>query len=100
MMDLMIPAMVVLTISSLLMAGILFRQQRLLTFIACAGTFWEAQWLVLTLINRTVWPNGNTELIFLAGVLIGLVRWLTGIKEWSCPYRPPGRGRSIRPRPF
>src|SRR3990167_9901742 len=94
MMDLMIPAMVVLTISSLLMAGILFRQQRLLTFIACAGTFWEAQWLVLTLINRTVWPNGNTELIFLAGALIGLVPWLIGIKEWSWPYRSPGSGRS------
>lgn len=93
MMDLMIAAMLVLAISSVLMAGILFRQQRLLTLGACAGTFWEAQWLVLTWINRAIWPNGNPELIFLAGALIGLVPWLFKLKQWSWPYQSPGSGR-------
>lgn len=85
--------MLVLAMSSVLMAGILFKQQRLLTLCACAGTFWEAQWLVLTLINRSIWPNGNTELIFLVGALIGLVPWLFKLKQWSWPYQAPGSGR-------
>lgn len=93
MMDLMIAAMLVLAISSVLMAGTLFRQQRLLTLGACAGTFWQVQWLVLTWINRAIWPNGNPELIFLAGALIGLVPWLLRLKQWSWPYQSPGSGR-------
>jgi len=93
MMDLMIAAMLVLAISALLMAGVLFKHQRMLTLLACAGTLWEAQWLGLVLIKRTIGQQIDPELFFLVGAAVCLVPWLLKIKLWSWPYHRAGSGR-------
>lgn len=89
----MMVTIVILAISSVLAAGILFKHQRTLTLLACAGTFWEAQWLVLVLIKRTIGQAINPETFFLAGALVCLVPWLLIFKQWSWPYHKAGSGR-------
>lgn len=93
MMGNMIAAIVALAVSSMLAAGILLKQKRILTLLASAGTIWEAQWLGLTLVGRVVWPQVNPEVIFLAGSLVSIVPWLIKIRQWTWPYREPGSGR-------
>jgi len=89
----MITAIITLGIGSLLAAGVLFKHERLLTLLAAAGAIWEAQWLLLTLIDRG-WLGGQaTAHVYLLGSLVLLVPWLFRWKEWSWPYQRPGSGR-------
>ena len=71
----MIAAMSILAISAVLMAGILFKQQRALTLLACAGSWWQAQWLILVLIKRTVGQETNPEMFFLVLSIVWIDLW-------------------------
>lgn len=73
-------------ISSLLASGILFKHQRVLTFLAAAGVAGEGQWLLLTLLTRTVFQHSSANGVFLAGSIILLLVWAVFYKQWKFPY--------------
>ncbi len=77
----------VLVLASLVGSGILFRHQRVLTFLAVAGTLFETQWLLLTLLDRTVFASLPAQQIFLVGAVTLLALWAIQYKKWQFPYR-------------
>src|SRR5581483_6685135 len=76
-----------LIVTSLLASGILFRHQRLLTYLAAAGVLWEGQWLLLTLLNRTLLSSVTPNTLFTVGSSLLLVVSIAFIRKWQSPYR-------------
>lgn len=83
----MIIALAALVVGSILASGILFKHQRALTFIATAGTLFEAQWLLLALIARKWLVMFDSSVVYDIGAAILLLLWLTQIRKWSCGWR-------------
>lgn len=83
----MVSSLVVLGLASLLGSGTLFRHQRALTFLGVAGVLFEAQWLLLTLLERTVLASLPSQWIFLGGAIVLLAAWSAQYKKWQFPYR-------------
>jgi|GEM_PF-2078098 len=82
----MITAITILALGSVLASGILFKHQRLLTLIAATGTLWSGQWLLLTLIDRTIVSGNTNASLYLIGSLALTLPWLFMWKQWSWPY--------------
>lgn len=78
----MAPIFVVIA-AGVLASGILFAHKRLTTFVAAAGVLAEGQWLLLTLIDRTVARGVASEIVYLIGGLVCLLVWGLFIKQWS-----------------
>ena len=89
----MLLVITILVIASVLASGILFRHQRIFTFIAAAGALWDGQWMLLTLIDRTWLKDVDTQLVFTVGALMFLALWLIKKKDWSWPDTRSGSGR-------
>lgn len=91
---LIIISIVLLAAASFLASGILFQHQRLLTFLGLAGIIFEMQWLLLTLLDRTLLRSTVTEIVFLIGSGLLFVIWLYFRKLWHMPcLHTTGSGR-------
>lgn len=80
-----------LAVAALLASGIIFSHRHILTYIAAAAGLWEAAWLALTLLSRTVF-TGHTDIVFPAGaavLLIGSLFWA----RYRKPMVPLGRAK-------
>lgn len=77
----------VLILASLVGSGVLFRHQRVLTFLGVAGALFEAQWLLLTLLARTFLLSVEPRWVFVGGAVILLALWSVGYRKWQFPYR-------------
>jgi len=86
----MISSIVLLGLASLLASGVLFRHQRVLTYLAAAGVLFEGQWLLLTLLDRTVLIGMETKVVFDMGAVVLLVVWLLFYQRLSFPYMSGG----------
>lgn len=82
----MVSSILLLGLASLVASGVLFAHQRALTYLAAAGVLWEGQWLLLTLLDRTVLEGVETRVVFDSGALILLAIWLLFYRRWSFPY--------------
>lgn len=74
-----------LTISGLLGSGLLFRHQRILTYLATAAVLAEAEWLFLTLLARTIFTTINPVVVFASGTTLFLIICLMFLKSWHWP---------------
>ena len=81
----MLTAVVILMGSALLASGIVFRHQRVLVYLAAAGALFEAQWLLLVLLDRVVWRDTETTIVLTVGAALLLILWLSLIKRWRAP---------------
>src|SRR5687767_916377 len=81
----MILAAAVLGAASLIASGALFAHQRWLTYAAGAGVLWEVQWLLLTLLDRTLASSFSSTMVFSAGSLALLAVWLPLLRRWQTP---------------
>lgn len=81
----MLVQIILLILSSLIASGVLFGHRGLLTYLACAGVLWEAQWLFLTLLSRTVFRNINVELVLWVGSAVIVIAWVGWLKRFSFP---------------
>lgn len=75
-------AVVVLAMASLMASGILFRHARVSTYLAAAGALFQAQWLLLSLLDRTVLSAVQSGPVFLAGAALVFISWLSGVRRW------------------
>lgn len=71
----MVWQILLLALASLLGSRVLFDHRRLLLFLAVGGVLFETQWLFLTLLDRTVFQEMATSLVFGAGALVALGLW-------------------------
>ncbi len=79
----MIISIILLALASLLGSGVLFKHQRILTFLAAAGIVWQIFWIFLTMVDRIL--PGSTATTFLLGSIILLVAFIPFCKHWSAP---------------
>ena len=86
----MVSSIVLLGLASLVASGVLFSHQRVLTYLAAAGTLFEGQWLLLTLLDRTVLIGTETKVVFDTGAVLLLVVWLLFYRRLSFPYMSGG----------
>ncbi len=77
--------LVILAASSLIAAGIIFKHKRLFSFIASALIIFEAHWLLLTIIDRTIALASKTSNIYLGGSIILLLFWMAQWRLWTFP---------------
>src|SRR3989344_2208590 len=90
----MMLAVVILALAALLASGVLFRHQRMLTFLAAAGVLFQGAWLVLTLLDRVFFVAAATPTVWLVGSVVALVIWLFQWKHFRLPYQvAAGSGR-------
>lgn len=73
-------------VASLVASGVLFRHQRVLTYLAAAGVLFEGQWLLLTLLDRVLLPGVSAKMVFDLGSLALLILWALLYKKWTFPY--------------
>lgn len=81
----MLLAVILLALAALLASGALFAHQRWLTYLATAGTLLEAQWLGLTLLDRTLMQTTPTATVFTLGSLVLLAVALLLVRQWQWP---------------
>ncbi|MFH1353905.1 MAG: hypothetical protein ABIH36_01330 [bacterium] len=82
----MILSIALLGLASLIASGVLFRHQRVLTYLAAAGALFEGQWLLLTLLDRTVLLSVSSARVYVLGAFLLLVIWIFFRQGWSWPY--------------
>ncbi len=83
-------SIVLFGLASFVASGVLFKHQRVLTYLAAAGTLFEGQWLLLTLLDRTVLIGMETKVVFDMGAVLLLVIWLLFYRRLSFPYMSGG----------
>ncbi|MDP3997148.1 MAG: hypothetical protein Q8P73_01475 [bacterium] len=76
---------IILAAGSLAAAGVLFKQERVIVWLACAGVLAEGQWMLLSLIKRTLAPGINEEWFFLAGAIVLTLVWGAGWRKFKLP---------------
>jgi hypothetical protein len=91
----MVLAVILLAISALLASGALFTHQRISTYLAAAGVLWQAQWLLLTLLDRTVARAVASEPVFIIGAAGLAMVALLLVRRWQRP-ASLGEARSRR----
>lgn len=64
-----------LALASLLASGVLFRHRGILTYLAAAGVLWEAQWLLITLLDHQ----------YVIGAMVLLIAWVSQYKKFTFP---------------
>lgn len=77
--------MVILGIGSLVASGVLFTHKRLTVYLATSAILWEAHWLLLTLLDRTVAQESLSTTIFFSGAIIITLCWLTQWRRLQLP---------------
>ncbi len=84
----------ILGLAGVLGSGVLFRQKRMMTLLAAAGVLGQMMWLLLTLIDRTIFQEISSEKVYLVGAVLLLAAWLPLYKRWRLPYQNgAGSGR-------
>ena len=81
----MILALAITIGSALLGAGVVFKHQRLLTFLAAAGALAQGQWLLLTLLDRTLLVQIDSLLVFTGGAILLAIVWGLFWRQWRFP---------------
>jgi hypothetical protein len=82
-------SVILLGLAALIVSGSLFKQRRVLTYLATAGALFEGAWLGLTLLER----GGAGEKVWLAGAVILLGLSVMSLKKWKAPWQEPGSGQ-------
>ncbi len=79
--------------SALLGSGVLFAHRRMLTYLACAGVLFQAEFLLSTFIRRTFIPSVNGSTFYLIAGIIFTTLWVALYKNWKSPYVIAGSGK-------
>ncbi len=81
---------ILLALSSLALSGIIFTHRRLSTLVATAAVFFEAQWMGLSYLDRTLFAGINNNLVFLYGSILLLGISLFFVRRWKFVQKQSG----------
>lgn len=83
---------ILLLLSGLVASASLFSHRRLITFLAATAGLWELQWLLLTLLSRTIFTSTSSQAVYIIGSLLLLAGTMLLVKQQR-PHVPLGRSR-------
>lgn len=76
-------AVAVLGAASLLASGVVFRHSRVTTYAAAAGALFQAQWLLIALIDRMFFVAVPSGIVFGTGAMVCSAAWLWRMRHWQ-----------------
>lgn len=78
-------ALVALAVASVLASAVLFQHMRFTTWLAAAGILFEGQWLLITLLKRTLFVGSSLETFYLLTSVLLLLLWILMLRSVRWP---------------
>lgn len=88
-------AIIVSLLAGLFVSGIVFRHQRMLTYLGASVALAWGWWLVLTFVSRVLVPDFSPTVLYGFGAALLAVLFLPWWRQWNLPYKN-GQGSGLR----